>query len=638
MTFNRTMHTLAILMQWDIAFQVMNIIICLSAALVFGIVYSDESNLLDSIRDDVVVSMSSVYGYWLGKRAIDGIHDKDTCARTQNAMISWLQIDLGHMYSLSKIIVRERNRDSDFQHLSGFNLSLANTSMALTTETPVYHNNLQQNGTAVAIILQNILARYVKITRPGILVVCEIEVFEGECETGHFGKECLRRCHCADGRTCNKISGKCQSPICENGFTGEACEKECAFQYFGHACEQKCHCSNFKDCTKDHGLCPGNCASGYEGSHCEKVCRFGRYGDNCANRCGKCQDNVTCHHVTGTCENGCKTGYFGQRCIDAWNLLERESVRFNVSTSSVYANWEPELALDGNTGPDPEHCHCCTSTQNEAQSWYMIELEHQYVLKAVEIFGRLREQSYHQLQGFELILQNSSAEEMDPVYINPDMNGADSVNVTLGNVLANIIVIRRPGKLTLCEVKVYEGACPTGRYGSECRQSCHCADGKMCMKDNGTCVSEHCSAGWKGTACNTACTGGYYGDDCASKCGHCKMNAECHHETGECQNGCLNGFTGSKCKEKKDSSSATLTVVLAIIGIGILIVVAFVVIKCRSRKYEISNKNRENNDEQEDFLKNGRRELLTVLTDTEENKQDGDSRDIAKPSDSYSDV
>jgi hypothetical protein len=45
-----------------------------------------------------------------------------------------------------------------------------------------------------------------------------------ECNKGNFGTGCLHSCHCSDNNRCDQVTGKCQTPGCQAGWTGEACE------------------------------------------------------------------------------------------------------------------------------------------------------------------------------------------------------------------------------------------------------------------------------------------------------------------------------------------------------------------------------------------------------------------------------
>ena len=39
----------------------------------------------------------------------------------------------------------------------------------------------------------------------------------------------------------------------------------------------------------------------------------GRFGEACSSVC-HCEDNVTCHHITGVCPSGCAATWAGTNC------------------------------------------------------------------------------------------------------------------------------------------------------------------------------------------------------------------------------------------------------------------------------------------------------------------------------------
>lgn len=50
--------------------------------------------------------------------------------------------------------------------------------------------------------------------------------------------------------------------------------------------------------------------------------------------------------------------------------------------------------------------------------------------------------------------------------------------------------------------------CPEDRYGSECKEKCHCFNGARCDHASGECV---CAAGWTGAQCQQGKTLGTTG-------------------------------------------------------------------------------------------------------------------------------
>ncbi|CAC5390178.1 unnamed protein product [Mytilus coruscus] len=100
------------------------------------------------------------------------------------------------------------------------------------------------------------------------------------------------------------------------------------------------------------------------------------------------------------------------------------------------------------------------------------------------------------------------------------------------------------------------GACPAGRYGFECLQSCvpnwhgvqcnyqcDCTDNKKCDPVHG-CV---CSIGSYGSKCSNACPSGSYGINCKEEC-FCAHDAKCDPVTGSCL--CSAGWFGDHCTKE----------------------------------------------------------------------------------------
>ncbi|XP_062575142.1 multiple epidermal growth factor-like domains protein 10, partial [Saccostrea cucullata] len=99
-------------------------------------------------------------------------------------------------------------------------------------------------------------------------------------------------------------------------------------------------------------------------------------------------------------------------------------------------------------------------------------------------------------------------------------------------------------------------ACPAGKYGAECKNTCadHCGNNTSCNHVTGYC--EGCLSGWMGDDCNEKCSDGTYGIMCNETCrGHCMDNQTCHHVNGHCTQGCQAGYKGEKCDSKCDQGN-----------------------------------------------------------------------------------
>ena len=47
------------------------------------------------------------------------------------------------------------------------------------------------------------------------------------------------------------------------------------------------------------------------------------------------------------------------------------------------------------------------------------------------------------------------------------------------------------------------------------------------------------------------CRAGYYGDNCSTECSSGCQSSQCHHVTGICSEGCLPGWLGEFCNQRK---------------------------------------------------------------------------------------
>ncbi|XP_052241849.1 uncharacterized protein LOC127851914 isoform X3 [Dreissena polymorpha] len=97
--------------------------------------------------------------------------------------------------------------------------------------------------------------------------------------------------------------------------------------------------------------------------------------------------------------------------------------------------------------------------------------------------------------------------------------------------------------MALCEVEIFAGECPPGRFGDRCDRYCHCSGN--CDSITGECAQ--CLPGWKPGTCSAQCDNGYFGQNCSSIC-HCRNISTCHRESGQCSDGnCASGWIGSNC-------------------------------------------------------------------------------------------
>ncbi|XP_037562741.1 tenascin [Dermacentor silvarum] len=152
-----------------------------------------------------------------------------------------------------------------------------------------------------------------------------------ECEAGHYGADCLQRCHCAVEGDCDSITGECPKG-CSAGWTGESChiqgdspttstksvptqKPSCPPGWFGKACSHRCHCADGEACDPSSGECPGSCQPGYSRPTCAE-CLSGMFGDNCSLTCHCWNGDQNCM-PDGRCHDGCAAGWTGERCQQA---------------------------------------------------------------------------------------------------------------------------------------------------------------------------------------------------------------------------------------------------------------------------------------------------------------------------------
>ncbi|XP_053388793.1 uncharacterized protein LOC128551883 [Mercenaria mercenaria] len=175
----------------------------------------------------------------------------------------------------------------------------------------------------------------------------------------------------------------------------------------------------------------------------------------------------------------------------------------NTSMSSTVHNWTSDLAIDGNVGPDPDACHCCSGTQNSQTSWWMVDMGKRFPVNLITVYSRRNEQTFQQLTDFQLYFANGTKTYSYVLIGNNTRKILGTKHeLTFPSIVTRYIKIQRPGILTLCEVRVYGGECPVGTFGDECLQRCHCADERACDEITGRCRSPACKTGWIGIACN----------------------------------------------------------------------------------------------------------------------------------------
>nr|XP_034356452.1 EGF-like and EMI domain-containing protein 1 isoform X2 [Arvicanthis niloticus] len=149
------------------------------------------------------------------------------------------------------------------------------------------------------------------------------------CLDGTFGWDCSLSCEdCMNGGRCQEGKGGC---FCSEGWTGLICNESsilrtgeyqqapmgCLKGFFGKNCKRKCHCANNAHCHRVYGACM--CDLGRYGRFCHLSCPRGAYGASCSLECQCVEENtLECSAKNGSCT--CKSGYQGNRCQEEFPL------------------------------------------------------------------------------------------------------------------------------------------------------------------------------------------------------------------------------------------------------------------------------------------------------------------------------
>uniref|UniRef100_A0A663LWL9 Multiple EGF like domains 6 n=1 Tax=Athene cunicularia TaxID=194338 RepID=A0A663LWL9_ATHCN len=412
------------------------------------------------------------------------------------------------------------------------------------------------------------------------------------CPKGFFGKQCRKKCNCANRGRCHRIYGAC---LCDPGLYGRFCHLVCPKWAFGPGCSEECRCvqQNTQDCDKRDGSC--RCKPGYRGKRCETrelprkwgcpfpiashrgtcckpcccgfhpslfdaECPEGTFGAGCRQPCS-C-GGAPCDRSTGQClclpgwtgrDCACPEGRWGQGCQEicpecANNASCDPATGACLCPPGYTGRRCQDACPPGWFGPDCQqscscgnegHCHPATGTCRCAPGWTGPHCQ-----RACDA-GRWGPDCAHAC--------NCS-------------NSDGSCSAETGQCLCD------PGYTGgRCERK-----CPEGWFGLSCQHRCQCDNGAACDHVSGACT---CSPGWRGTFCEhgkylrdpappagllhsgaeplaggchagqrvigrTACPEGFYGLECREAC-NCLNGARCDHATGQCH--CPPGWDGPRC-------------------------------------------------------------------------------------------
>lgn len=68
--------------------------------------------------------------------------------------------------------------------------------------------------------------------------------------------------------------------------------------------------------------------------------------------------------------------------------MQRPDIYIATTMSSTAHGFSSEKAIDGQYGPDPESCNCCSETLNSPMSWWRVDLTAVYSISEIIIYGR----------------------------------------------------------------------------------------------------------------------------------------------------------------------------------------------------------------------------------------------------------
>jgi len=111
-----------------------------------------------------------------------------------------------------------------------------------------------------------------------------------ECRSGKYGVECRQTCRCANGASCDHVTGTC---TCSAGWHGADCDRACPAGFYGVDCRHRCQCDD------DHqGRCDpvdGTCLATAVSLQCTDNVVYGSsnfFADKSCDVARKSNDNV----------------------------------------------------------------------------------------------------------------------------------------------------------------------------------------------------------------------------------------------------------------------------------------------------------------------------------------------------------
>ncbi|XP_052256588.1 uncharacterized protein LOC127861905 isoform X3 [Dreissena polymorpha] len=436
-----------------------------------------------------------------------GPNDSDLCKACSATVWEidlnpWWELDFGEMKLIREISISGRTGSSQSRNLIVF---ISNITIKGLRDINTKSSCLSDPCTII--FDKPRLARFINVKHEhgmneGVLTLCQVDPYEGDCQNNTFGDQCSRTSQCATKP--DVITGFCRE--CLPGWTSATCEIACS-GYFGNMCSHQCHCNNRTE---------------------------------------------VCDSVNGTCASGCLEGWSGSNCSVDLNILRSDKYNVSVSQSSNYSTCTADRAIDGLLGTlnttDDAFCTSCSATSNIEAPWWQIHLDRKILGLSVRVFGRkdianmLQSQNILVYVSNETFTEDSNATLVGEIH-NPTTD--DGETLSLNKTIFQYMRLRRwnASYMALCEVKLFGADCLAGHYGEYCDLQCNCLDNKDCDAVSGKCSHEGCKPGWKGDACDTRCIIGTYGQNCTESCSmNCMNTGDCKNDDGSCIGGCVAGY------------------------------------------------------------------------------------------------
>ncbi|XP_067266337.1 uncharacterized protein [Chanodichthys erythropterus] len=170
--------------------------------------------------------------------------------------------------------------------------------------------------------------------------------------------------------------------------------------------------------------------------------------------CGGMEGRYMVVHIPGNLKtlSLCEVGVYGYL---AGNLAAGEA----ATQSSMSADWSAEKAIDGNRGLQQLYTGC-SSTLNETNPWWRLDLRHVYRVSRVVITNR-KDCCAEQLNGAEIHIGNSLENNgsNNPICaVIPAIPAGESYSYSCNGMDGRYVNLIIPGDmkiLALCEVEVY---------------------------------------------------------------------------------------------------------------------------------------------------------------------------------------